>query len=114
MQVGNQVALAIENALAYEKVAEARNQLNTEKTYLEDEIRYDHNLEDIVGKSRALRETLSKAEVVAKTDATVLLMGETGTGKELIATIDSQPEFAPGSYVCEVELRGGSLRPHGE
>jgi formate hydrogenlyase transcriptional activator len=86
-QVGNQLALAIENALAYEKVAEARNQLNTEKTYLEDEIRYDHNLEDIVGKSRALRETLSKAEVVAETDATVLLMGETGTGKELIARL---------------------------
>ena len=87
LQVGNQVALAIENALAYENVSEARNQLNTEKTYLEDEIRYDHNLEDIVGKSRALRETLSKAEIVAKTDATVLLMGETGTGKELIARL---------------------------
>ena len=87
VQVGNQVALAIENALAYEKVAESRNQLNTEKTYLEDEIRYDHNVEDIVGKSRALRETLSKAEVVAETDATVLLTGETGTGKELIARL---------------------------
>ncbi len=87
LQVGDQVALAMENALAYEKVAEARNQLNTEKTYLEDEIRYDHNLEDIIGKSRALREVLSKAEVVAKTDATVLLMGETGTGKELVARL---------------------------
>jgi formate hydrogenlyase transcriptional activator len=87
VQVGNQVALAIENALAYEKVTEARNQLSTEKTYLEDEIRYDHNVEDIIGKSRALRETLSKAEVVATTDATVLLMGETGTGKELIARL---------------------------
>jgi len=87
LQVGNQVALAIENALAFAKVAEARNQLNTEKTYLEDEIRYDHNLEDIIGKSRALRETLSKAEVVATTDATVLLMGETGTGKELVARL---------------------------
>jgi formate hydrogenlyase transcriptional activator len=85
LQVGNQLALAIENALAYEKVSEARNQLHTEKTYLEDEIRYDHNLEDIVGKSRSLREILTKAEIVATTDATVLLMGETGTGKELIA-----------------------------
>ncbi len=87
LQVGNQVALAIENALAYEKVAEARNQLNTEKTYLEDEIRYDQNLEDIVGRSRGLHETLNQAEVVAGTDATVLLMGETGTGKELIARL---------------------------
>src|SRR5208337_4746302 len=66
LQVGNQVALAMENALAYGKVSEARDQLNTEKTYLEDELRYDCNLEDIIGKSRALRETLSKAEVVAK------------------------------------------------
>jgi len=87
LQVGNQLALAIENALAYEKVSEARNLLHTEKTYLEDEIRYDHNLEDIVGRSRSLREILSKAEIVATTDATVLLMGETGTGKELIARL---------------------------
>jgi formate hydrogenlyase transcriptional activator len=87
LQVGNQVALAIENSLAYEKVTEARDQLTTEKTYLEDQLRYDRNLEDIVGKSRVLRETLSQAEVVAGTDATVLLMGETGTGKELIARL---------------------------
>jgi len=87
LQIGNQVALAMENALAFGKVAEARDQLNTEKVYLESEIRYDRNLEDIVGNSRALRETLSKAEVVAATDATVLLMGETGTGKELIARL---------------------------
>ena len=87
LQVGNQVALATENALAYGKMSEARDQLITEKTYLEDEIRYDRNLEDIVGKSRALRESVSKAEVVASTDASVLLMGETGTGKELIARL---------------------------
>jgi formate hydrogenlyase transcriptional activator len=84
-QVGNQVALAIENALAYEKVTEAHDQLRTEKTYLEDEIRSEHNLEEIVGNSPAWRDTLQKAQVVAATDATVLLMGETGTGKELVA-----------------------------
>jgi formate hydrogenlyase transcriptional activator len=87
LQVGSQVALAIENSLAYEKVAEARDQLGRQKSYLEDEIRYDRNLDDIVGKSRVLRETLNQAEVVAETDATVLLMGETGTGKELIARL---------------------------
>jgi formate hydrogenlyase transcriptional activator len=87
LQVGNQVALAMENALAFGKVSDARDQLNIEKTYLEDEIRYDRNLEDIVGKSRTLREVLSQAEVVAGTDATVLLMGETGTGKELVARL---------------------------
>jgi formate hydrogenlyase transcriptional activator len=86
-QVGNQVALATQNALAFGKVAAARDQLSTEKTYLEDEIRSDRNLEDIVGKSQALRETLSKAELVAGTDATVLLTGETGTGKELVARL---------------------------
>jgi formate hydrogenlyase transcriptional activator len=87
LQVGDQVALAMSNALAYGKLSEARDQLSTEKTYLEDEIRYDRNLEDIVGSSRALRETLDRAEVVAGTNATVLLTGETGTGKELIARL---------------------------
>jgi formate hydrogenlyase transcriptional activator len=87
LQVGDQVALAMKNALAYGRITEARDQLSTEKSYLEDEIRYDHNLEDIVGNSRALRETLGRAEVVAGTDATVLLTGETGTGKELIARL---------------------------
>jgi formate hydrogenlyase transcriptional activator len=86
-QVGNQVALATENAVTFGKVSEARDQLSTEKTYLEDEIRYDRDLEDIVGNSQTLRETLSKAELVASTDATVLLMGETGTGKELVARL---------------------------
>lgn len=87
LQVGNQVALAMENALAYGKISEARDQLSTEKIYLEDEMRYDRNLEDIIGKSPALRETLNQAQVVAGTDATVLLMGETGTGKELVARL---------------------------
>jgi formate hydrogenlyase transcriptional activator len=84
-QVANQVAIAIENALAYRQIAELKDQLAQEKLYLEDEIRSERNFEDIVGKSSALRRVLQQVETVAPTDATVLIYGETGTGKELIA-----------------------------
>ena len=85
MQVANQVAIAVENALAYGQIAELKDKLAQEKLYLEDEIRSEMDFEDIVGKSPALRRVLNLVETVAPTDSTVLICGETGTGKELIA-----------------------------
>src|SRR5579872_911746 len=83
--VGNQVAIAVENALAYREIAELKDRLAQEKVYLEDEIRSELNFEEIVGRSSALRSVLQEIETVAPTDSTVLIYGETGTGKELIA-----------------------------
>jgi formate hydrogenlyase transcriptional activator len=84
-QVANQIAIAVENALAYREIAELKNKLAEEKLYLEEEIRTDHNFEEVVGESSALKRALSQAETVAPTDSAVLVLGETGTGKEVIA-----------------------------
>ncbi len=84
-QIARQVAIAIENALAYSEVSDQKNKLTLEKLYLEDEIRSELQFEEIVGKSEALRRVLAEVETVAPTDSTVLIYGETGTGKELIA-----------------------------
>jgi formate hydrogenlyase transcriptional activator len=84
-QVASQVAIAVENALVYGQIAELKDQLAQEKLYLEDEIRSEMYFEDIVGTSAALCRVLQQVETVAPTDATVLISGETGTGKELIA-----------------------------
>jgi formate hydrogenlyase transcriptional activator len=84
-QVANQVAIAIENAMVYGEIAELKDKLAQEKLYLEEEIRGEMDFEGIVGQSSGLRHVLSLAETVAPSDSTVLLLGETGTGKELIA-----------------------------
>jgi len=84
-QVGGQIALAVENALAYRQIADLKNKLADEKNYLEEEIRTEHNPAEIVGYSRSLREVLKQVRIVAPSDSTVLIQGETGTGKELIA-----------------------------
>ncbi len=84
-QVAKQVAIAVDNALAYGQIADLRDKLAQEKLYLEDEIRSELKFEEIVGKSEALRRVLNQVETVARTDSTVLIYGETGTGKELIA-----------------------------
>ncbi len=84
-QIGRQVAIAVENAWAFGEVSDLRNKLAQEKLYLEGEIRTELKFEEIVGKSEALRRVLQEVETVAPTDSTVLIYGETGTGKELIA-----------------------------
>jgi formate hydrogenlyase transcriptional activator len=84
-QIARQVAIAIENAWAFGEVSDLKNKLTQEKLYLEGEIRSELKFEEIVGKSEALRRVLEQVETVAPTDSTVLIYGETGTGKELIA-----------------------------
>jgi formate hydrogenlyase transcriptional activator len=83
--VGEQVAIAVENALAFRKIDELKNKLQEEKLYLQEEIRSEYNFEEIIGTSPALRTALGDVQTVAPTDSTVLIFGETGTGKELIA-----------------------------
>jgi len=84
-QIANQVAIAVENALAFGEIRELKDKLAQEKLYLEDEIRTEMNFAKIVGNSASLRKVLKRVETVAPTDSTVLIYGETGTGKELIA-----------------------------
>jgi formate hydrogenlyase transcriptional activator len=84
-QVARQIAIALENSLAYRELAEMRDKAATEKLYLEDEIRFDQNIGDMVGDSAIFQALLRTVRVVAPTDATVLILGETGSGKELIA-----------------------------
>jgi formate hydrogenlyase transcriptional activator len=83
--IANQIAIAVENALAFGRVLDRANQLTEEKLYLQDEIRTEHNFEEIIGESPALRRILQQVQTVAPTGSTVLIEGETGTGKELIA-----------------------------
>jgi formate hydrogenlyase transcriptional activator len=85
LQAAGQVAIAVENSLAYREIAELKDKLAQEKLYLEDEIRGELDFDGIVGQSSALRHVLNLVETVAPSDSTVLLLGETGTGKELIA-----------------------------
>src|SRR5271166_2176016 len=84
-QISNQIALAVDNAIAYGRVTEARDRLEEQRLYLESEIGSEYNFGDIVGKSAALRKVLDQVAIVAPTRSTVLLHGETGTGKELFA-----------------------------
>src|SRR5579863_1440004 len=84
-QAAGQIAIAIENALAYQEISDLKDKLAQEKIYLEDEIRREMHFEQIVGSSPALKHVLELVQTVAPSDSTVLLLGETGTGKELIA-----------------------------
>jgi formate hydrogenlyase transcriptional activator len=99
-QVANQVGIAIENARAFDEVADQKNKLTLEKLYLEDELRNELKFEEIVGRSEALRQVLEEIETVAPTDSTVLIYGETGSGKELIArAVHNLSARKSGSFV---------------
>lgn len=84
-EVAKQIAIAVENAQAYREITELKDRLAKENLYLEEEVRTDQNFGEIVGDSIALRRVLKEVETVALTGSTVLIRGETGTGKELIA-----------------------------
>lgn len=84
-EVAKQLALAVENLKAYEEIACLKAKLQVENSYLQDEIRREHNFEEILGSSPGLLRLLGRVESAAPTDANILIYGETGTGKELIA-----------------------------
>lgn len=84
-QIASRVGIAVDNALAFRQIAELRDRLNQEKHYLEEELHTNNSFGEIVGKTHQLKSVLKLVETVAPTDATVLILGETGTGKELIA-----------------------------
>src|SRR5215468_3161226 len=84
-EVAKQIAIAVENAQAYREISELKDKLAKEKLYLEEEVRTEYSFAEIVGHSETLKRTLKAVETVAPTDSVVLIQGETGTGKELIA-----------------------------
>jgi formate hydrogenlyase transcriptional activator len=105
--VTNQVAVAVENALAFQEIEALKDKLAKEKAYLEEEVRTEHEFGDIVGESPALLSVLKKVATVAPTDSTVLVCGETGTGKELIAR--AVHDFSPRKGRTFVKLNCAAI-----
>ena len=100
VQVASQIAIAVENSLTYRELSQIKERLAIEKVYLEDEIRLDHNIGNMVGGGPAFQAVLKSVQTVARTDATVLVTGETGTGKELVArAIHELSGRSKGSFV---------------
>ena len=100
VQVANQIAIALQNSLSYRELHEMKERLATEKLYLEDEIRLDNNIGNMVGSGPAFQSILKGIQIVAPTDSTVLILGETGTGKELVArAIHELSSRSKGSFV---------------
>jgi len=106
-QVAKQVAIAVENALAYREIDALKNKLQEEKQYLEEEIRTEYNFEEIIGSSAVLKRALQDVETVARTDSTVLICGETGTGKELVAR--AIHNLSPRSQRTMVKVNCGAI-----
>ncbi len=84
-QIGTQISLLTANAVAYGRVRASRDDLQDQREYLESEISSEYNFEDIIGNGPAIKKVFEQISIVAATDSTVLLHGETGTGKELMA-----------------------------
>ena len=100
VQVARQIAVAVENALTYRQLNELKDRLATEKLYLEDEIRLDNNNGNMIGQGAAFQSVLKSIQIVAPTDSTVLILGETGVGKELVArAIHELSNRSKGSFV---------------
>ena len=85
MEIANQIAIAVDNMKSHEETEELKARFEAEAVYLQEEIKTEHNFEEIIGQSAPLRQLLRNVEQVAPTEATVLIQGETGTGKELVA-----------------------------
>lgn len=92
----NEAAIAIKNAQLFTEVEQLKNRLQAENRYLQEEIKHQHNFEEIIGESQSIKAVLRHIEQVAPTDSTVLIHGDTGTGKELIARAIHNPKFAEG------------------
>jgi formate hydrogenlyase transcriptional activator len=105
--VAGQITIALENALAYREIANLKDKLAQEKLYLEDEIRSEINFEEIIGESAALKAVLTRVQTVATSDSTVLILGETGTGKELIARAIHEASRRKGRTF--VKLNGAAI-----
>ena len=98
--IGRQVAIATENALSFEEINELRRHIEDEKVYLEEEIRSEYRFDEIVGSGPALRGVLQQIQTAAPTDSSILIQGETGTGKELVArAIHRLSSRANGTFV---------------
>jgi formate hydrogenlyase transcriptional activator len=102
-EVGNQIAMAIENMRAYEEISALKARLERENIYLQEEIRLEHNFGEMVGGSPALLEVMRHIERVAPTDASVLISGETGTGKELAARAIHAHSHRSGRALVKVD-----------